>query len=66
MLHERSVTANRVTARDAAFDLMWDYESRGLVDDRPGPRGGAGWALSAEGAALIARSSLTPVADPAS
>ena len=62
----KSLEPNRVNARDAAFDLMWDYESRGLVDDRPGPRGGAGWALSAKGAALIARSSLTPVADPAS
>lgn len=55
----RSVQSNRVTAREAAFDLMWSYEARGLVDDSPGPRGGAGWSLSAEGAALIALS-LSP------
>jgi hypothetical protein len=55
-LNGRSVTANRVSAREAAFDLMWAYEARGLVDDCPGPRGGAGWCLSIEGAALIARS----------
>lgn len=56
VLNQRSVTANRVTARDAAFDLMWVYEARGLVDDSPGPRGGAGWRLSTKGAALIAQS----------
>ena len=27
-LQGRTVTANRVTARDAAFDLMWQYEGR--------------------------------------
>lgn len=62
-LQRRTVYANRVTAREAAFDLMWDYEARGLVDDCPGPRGGAGWSLSAKGAALIARSTAAP--DPA-
>ena len=51
----RSVYTNRVAAREAAFDLMWGYEASGLVDDSPGPRGGAGWRLSAKGAALIAR-----------
>ncbi|KTD99356.1 hypothetical protein ATE68_22750 [Sphingopyxis sp. H038] len=55
MLNQRSVTANRVTARDAAFDLMWAYEARRLVDDSPGPRGGAGWRLSTKGATLIAK-----------
>lgn len=55
-LGERSVAANRVSAREAAFDLMWDYEARGLVDDCPGPRGGAGWSLSTKGAALVAQS----------
>ena len=55
VLNQRSVTANRVTARDAAFDLMWAYEARGLVDDSPGPRGGAGWRLSTKGATLIAK-----------
>lgn len=59
-LHQRSVAANRVTARDAAFDLMWEYEARGLVDDSPGPRGGAGWRLSAKGAALIAGTLTLP------
>lgn len=59
-LQRRTVTANRVTAREAAFDLMWNYEARGLVDDSPGPRGGAGWSLSAKGAALIARSTVAP------
>jgi hypothetical protein len=34
---------------------MWGYEASGLVDDSPGPRGGAGWRLSVKGAALIAR-----------
>ena len=53
-LRRRSVYSNRVTAREAVFDLMWAYEARGLVDDSPGPRGGAGWRLSAKGAALIA------------
>ena len=53
-LNGRRVAANRVSAREAAFDLMWDYEARGLVDDSPGPRGGAGWRLSTKGAALIA------------
>ncbi len=48
-----------VSARDPTFDLMWDYEARGLVDDSPGPRGGAGWSLSSKGAALIA-GTLTP------
>lgn len=55
-LQRRTVTANRVTAREAAFNLMWDYEAVGLVDDSPGPRRGAGWSLSTKGAALIARS----------
>ena len=55
-LNQRSVAANRVSAREAAFDLMWDYEARGLVDDSPGPRGGAGWQLSTKGAALVAQS----------
>lgn len=55
-LNQRSVAANRVSARDAAFDLMWEYEARGLVDDSPGPRGGAGWRLSTKGAALVAQS----------
>ncbi|KTE04050.1 hypothetical protein ATE67_20420 [Sphingopyxis sp. H050] len=59
-LHARTVYANRVSAREAAFDLMWNYEARGLVDDCPGPRGGAGWSLSARGAALIARSTVAP------
>lgn len=35
---------------------MWGYEANGLVDDSPGPRGGAGWRLSTKGAALIAQS----------
>ena len=52
---QRSVRTNRASAREAAFDLMWGYEASGLVDDSPGPRGGAGWRLSAKGAALIAR-----------
>jgi len=51
---QRSVFVNRQAARDEAFDLMWDYESRGLVENSPGPRGGAGWTLSEKGAALIA------------
>lgn len=55
-LGQRSVRTNRVSAREAAFDLMWGYEASGLVDDSPGPRGGAGWRLSAKGAALIAQS----------
>lgn len=54
-LGQRSVRTNRASAREAAFDLMWGYEASGLVDDSPGPRGGAGWRLSAKGAALIAR-----------
>lgn len=53
-LQRRTVYANRVSAREAAFDVMWDYEARGLVEDSPGPRGGAGWRLSVKGAALIA------------
>lgn len=52
----RSVYASRVAAREVAFDLMWGYEASGLVDDSPGPRGGAGWQLSTKGAALIAQS----------
>lgn len=59
-LQRRTIYANRVTAREAAFDLMWDFEAGGLVDDSPGPRGGAGWSLSTKGAALIARSTVTP------
>lgn len=55
-LGQRSVRTNRVSAREAVFDLMWGYEASGLVDDSPGPRGGAGWRLSTKGAALIARS----------
>lgn len=55
-LQARSVYSSPAGAREAAFDLMWAYEARGLVDDSPGPRGGAGWRLSSEGAALIARS----------
>ena len=39
---------------------MWDYEARALVEDSPGPRGGAGWSLSTKGAALIARSTAAP------
>ena len=35
---------------------MWGYEASGLVDDSPGPRGGAGWRLSTKGAALVAQS----------
>lgn len=54
-LQKRSVYSNRAGAREAAFDLMWDDEARGLVDDSPGLRGGAGWRLSVQGAALIAR-----------
>lgn len=55
-LQGRSVYSNPVAAREAAFDLMWAYEASGLVDDSPGPRGGAGWRLSSKGAALVARS----------
>ena len=55
-LQGRSVYSGRAGARDAAFDLMWGYEASGLVDGSPGPRGGAGWRLSAQGAALIAKS----------
>jgi hypothetical protein len=51
----RSVATHRASARDAAYDLMWDYEARGLIDDSPGPRGGAGWRLNAKGAALVAQ-----------
>jgi hypothetical protein len=54
-LCERSVYTNRVSAKAAAYDLMWDYEARGLVEDNPGPRGGAGWRLSPDGIALIER-----------
>lgn len=54
-LYHRSVYVNRQSARDGAFDLMWDYEARGLVEDSPGKRGGAGWKLSTKGAALISR-----------
>ncbi|MBB4642694.1 hypothetical protein HNQ99_003030 [Rhizorhapis suberifaciens] len=54
-LYKRSVLTNRQSARDAAFDLMWDYEARGYVDNSPGPRGGAGWKLSAKGASLVRR-----------
>lgn len=64
-LQARSVYSNRVTAREAAFDLMWDFEARGLVDDSPGPRGGAGWALSVSGAALIAQAWANGAPDPA-
>ncbi len=62
-LGARSVATNRESAREAAYDLMWDYEARGLVDDSPGPRGGAGWRLSAKGAALVAQcfSAAVPV-----
>lgn len=59
-LQRRTVYAYCATAREAAFDLMWNYEACGLVDDCPGPRGGAGWSLSAKGAALIARSTVAP------
>lgn len=55
-IHENSVYVNRADAREAAFDLMWGYEASGLVDDSPGPRGGAGWQLSTKGAALVAQS----------
>lgn len=55
-IHENSVYVNRVGAREAAFDLMWSFEADGFVDNSPGPRGGAGWRLSAKGAALIAQS----------
>lgn len=54
-LYARSPFANRVSAREAAFALIWDYEARGLVENRPGPRGGAGWVLTPKGAALVAR-----------
>lgn len=54
-LYKRSVLTNRHSARDGAFDLMWDYEVRGYVENSPGPRGGAGWKLSAKGAALVRR-----------
>ena len=64
-LQERSVYSNRFTTREAAFDLMWDFEARGLVDDSPGPRGGAGWALSLSGAALIAQAWPNGAPDPA-
>lgn len=59
-LYERSVYTNRTAARNSAFDLMWDYEARGLVENSPGPRGGAGWKLSATGAALMEAQSSTP------
>ena len=45
---------------------MWGYEASGLVDDSPGPRGGAGWRLSAKGAALIAQSLSAEMPDRAS
>jgi hypothetical protein len=60
-LNQRSVAANRISARDVAFDLMWDYEARGLIDDSPDPRGGAGWQLSTKGGALVAQSISTNV-----
>lgn len=59
-LQGRSVYSSRTRAREAVFDLMWGYEARGLVEDSPGPRGGAGWSLSTEGAALIAQSLAVP------
>ncbi len=52
-LHARSPYVNRVAAKEAAYALMWDYEALGLVEDRPGPRGGAGWGLTVKGAALL-------------
>lgn len=55
-IHQNSVYSNRAGAREAAFEIMWEFEAGGLVDDSPGPRGGAGWSLSTKGAALIARS----------
>jgi hypothetical protein len=64
-LGQRSARTNRVSAREAAFDLMWGYEASGLVDDSPGPRGGAGWRLSAKGAALIEQSLSADTADRA-
>ncbi|MGE6695018.1 hypothetical protein [Sphingobium yanoikuyae] len=54
-LYKRSVLTNRQAARDGAFDLMWDYEARGYVENSPGPRGGAGWKLSTKGAVLVER-----------
>ena len=57
-LFKRTVYTNRVAAREAAFAVMWDYEAKGFVNDSPGQRGGAGWALSEQGAALIAASTI--------
>lgn len=54
-LYRRSVYTNRAASHAGAFDLMWEYEARGLVENSPGLRGGAGWKLSAKGAALITR-----------
>lgn len=64
-LNQRSVAANRVSAREAAFDLMWDYEACRLVDDSPGPRGGAGRCLSDKRAAHVAQSFSGDTADRA-
>lgn len=52
-LYKRRAYINRIDARERAFAVMWDYEAKGLVVNSPGPRGGAGWALSMKGAALI-------------
>lgn len=58
-LYARTVYTNRVSAREAAFAVMWDYEEQGLVESRPGPRGGAGWTLTPRGAALLSGSLST-------
>ncbi|XOK15610.1 hypothetical protein ACI6PO_28085 (plasmid) [Agrobacterium tumefaciens] len=52
-LYKSSPFINRIDARERAFALMWDYEAKGFVVNSPGSRGGAGWALSMNGAALI-------------
>ncbi|QPB24333.1 hypothetical protein [Rhizobium sp. 007] len=52
-IYKRSASINRIDARERAFAAMWDYEAKGFVVNSPGSRGGAGWALSMKGAALI-------------
>jgi hypothetical protein len=49
----RSPLVNRASATEAAFARMWDYEASGLVENCPGPRGGAGWKLTSKGTALL-------------
>ncbi|MEX2746432.1 hypothetical protein AB3480_35850 [Rhizobium mongolense] len=36
------------------------YEAKGLVCESPGPRNGAGWALTEKGTALIAAAAARP------